>query len=79
MWVLGMEVAAPAGSFMSPPLSTLSWDEDGEEDTLLFFCTTWWRMRFSNQRPRKRGGEIPPNGLFPLLGFFKTSLNIKKG
>ena len=34
MWVLGMEVAAPAGSFMSPPLSTIL-DKDGDEaDTL---------------------------------------------
>ena len=30
MWVLGMEVAAPAGSFMSPPLSTIL-DKDGDE------------------------------------------------
>ena len=29
MWVLGMEVAAPAGSFMSPPLSTIL-DKDGD-------------------------------------------------
>ena len=74
----GTEVVAPAGSFMSPPLSTLRSDEEGEEDTLLFILHHFSRFA-TQQRPvlrlKREGGG---NGLLPLLGFSEASLNINQ-